>query len=235
MDEAEFDKFADEYHQMHKANIRASGEAPEYFAEYKIVDLKKIWGRIHDSDPASILDFGGGIGASVPFFRMYFPDTAVTIADPSRRSLEIASARHAERNDDRLECLHFDGQTLPSPDASKDIVFASCVFHHIPETLHVDLMREVRRVLKPDGIFVIFEHNPWNPLTRHAVYTCPFDENAVLITAPALRKRMLSAGYSDVDVRYRIFFPRVLRALRGIEKWMTKLPLGAQYFAVGMP
>ena len=39
MDEAEFDKFADEYRALHAANIRLSGEDPEYFAEYKIIDI----------------------------------------------------------------------------------------------------------------------------------------------------------------------------------------------------
>jgi hypothetical protein len=37
MDEAEFDKFADEYYAKHAASISASGEGPEYFAEYKIL------------------------------------------------------------------------------------------------------------------------------------------------------------------------------------------------------
>ena len=39
MDEVEFDKFADEYRAMHAANIRITGEDPEYFAEYKVVDI----------------------------------------------------------------------------------------------------------------------------------------------------------------------------------------------------
>ena len=40
MDVAEFDKFADEYHNLHQENIRITGEKPEYFAEYQIC----IWG-----------------------------------------------------------------------------------------------------------------------------------------------------------------------------------------------
>ncbi len=36
MDESEVDAFADEYRAMHAANIKLSGEAPEFFAEYKI-------------------------------------------------------------------------------------------------------------------------------------------------------------------------------------------------------
>ena len=39
MDEVEFDKFADEYRDLHAANIKLSGEDPEYFAEYKVADI----------------------------------------------------------------------------------------------------------------------------------------------------------------------------------------------------
>ncbi|MBB5503094.1 hypothetical protein [Paraburkholderia sp. MM5384-R2] len=39
MGKAEFDSFADEYLSLHARNIAASGEAPEFFAEYKIRDI----------------------------------------------------------------------------------------------------------------------------------------------------------------------------------------------------
>ena len=60
--------------------------------------------------------------------------------------------------------------------------------------------------------------------------TCPFDENAVLIRAPAMRKRVRDAGFGAADVKYRIFFPHFLRTLRPLEPRLTWLPLGAQYY-----
>jgi hypothetical protein len=36
--------------------------------------------------------------------------------------------------------------------------------------------------LKEDGHFIIFEHNPINPVTRHLVKNCPFDADAVLLS-----------------------------------------------------
>ena len=47
MDEVEFDKFADEYRDLHAANIKLSGEDPEYFAEYKVVDIATELAREH--------------------------------------------------------------------------------------------------------------------------------------------------------------------------------------------
>ena len=39
------------------------------------------------------------------------------------------------------------------------------------------------RILRKGGLLVIIEHNPFNPLTQISVYRCPFDKDAVLLTA----------------------------------------------------
>ena len=79
------------------------------------------------------------------------------------------------------------------------------------------------------GRLVIFEHNPLNPLTLHVVNNCPFDENARLMLASTLRKRVEAAGWRNVEVRYHVFFPRLLAGLRNLEAGLAMVPLGAQY------
>lgn len=234
MYEAEFDQFADEYRANHAQNIRASGENPEYFAAYKIADVAQVWKQLNPnfdavSSAPSILDFGGGTGNSVPFFRRFFPQAELTCLDVSQKSLAIAQ----ERFPGQANYLNFDGQTIPFPDQSIDIGFAACVFHHIPAADHGRLLRELWRVLKLGGCLLVFEHNPWNPLTVQAVNTCPFDENAVLISGPVFRDRLCQAGFTRTDLRYRIFFPKALASLRWLEPYLTWLPLGAQYYALG--
>ena len=227
MDEVEFDKFADEYRAMHAANIRLSGEAPEYFAEYKIVDLAAELAR-DGIVPRRALDFGAGVGYSVPFFARHLAATRVTCLDVSRKSLDVGAAQHGNA----AEFTHFDGRRIPFDDGTFDVALASCVFHHIPHDEHVSLLAEIRRVLRSEGRVFIFEHNPLNPLTRHAVNTCEFDEHAHLVLAPAMRRRVRDAGFAEAAIRYRIFFPHVLRRLRPLEARMTWLPLGAQYYVV---
>lgn len=230
MDEQEFDQFAEEYDAMLRDSIKASGEGPEYFARYKVADMADVFAREnYGKEIEQVLDFGGGVGASLPYLSEYFPKADITLADVSRRSLDYA-ARHEVP---KVNLLHFDGKQLPLPDDHFDAVIAACVFHHIPEDQHVALIGEIRRVLRPGGKLFIFEHNPWNPLTRKVVDNCPFDGNAVLISGPELRRRIGAAGFGRVDVAWRIFFPNALRSIRGAERWMEWLPLGAQYRAVG--
>lgn len=227
MQESEFDKFADEYKTLHTANIRASGEGPEYFARYKIEDVRSLLaGR--DQETLRILDFGAGVGTSIPYFGALFPKAHLTCLDVSRKSLDLARQRHG-----RADFVVFDGRTLPFPDNTFDLAFSACVFHHIPHIEHSTLLAELRRVLKVGGTCVIFEHNPLNPLTVQAVNTCPFDENAVLIKATEFHARLRQVGFNEVGHRFRIFFPRALRQLRFLERHLTWLPLGAQYYVIG--
>jgi len=226
MDEVEFDKFADEYRDLHAANIKLSGEAPEYFAEYKIADIAAELARANVTPPSKVLDFGAGVGYSVPFFARHLPAARVTCLDVSQKSLQLGAATHGSAADFR----HFDGVRVPYSDGTFDVALASCVFHHIPHGEHVALLAEIRRVLKPRGWLFVFEHNPLNPLTRYAVNTCAFDEHAELVLAPTMRRRVRDAGFGAPKIKYRIFFPHVLRALRPLEAQLRWLPLGAQYY-----
>jgi SAM-dependent methyltransferase len=229
MDRAEFDKFADEYQALHAANIRVSGESPEFFAEYKVRDLRELARRSGVlSQHARVLDFGAGVGTSAAYFPVYFPDSQLTCVDVSTKSLEIAMARFGENAD----FVAFDGARLPFADGTFDLAFSACVFHHIAAAAHAELLAEIRRVMRRDGQLMIFEHNPLNPLTVHAVNTCPFDENAVLIRARTMTQTLERAGFRETEVKYRIFFPRALRWLRPLENFLGWLPLGAQYYAL---
>jgi len=223
----EFDKFADEYAEMHARNIRASGEEPAFFAEYKVRDLRRLASRTSALAPGQagvILDFGGGVGNSTSFLQREFPGSLLLNVDVSQRSLAIARSRS-----DHASQIAFDGERLPFADDSIDLALCACVFHHIPGNEHTAKLAEIRRTLKPGGLLVVYEHNPLNPLTVRAVDTCPFDADAELIRAGEMRRRFIRAGLPSARIEYRLFFPAFARALRPLERYLDWLPLGAQY------
>lgn len=229
MNKAEFDKFAEEYKNIHTQNIKLSGEQPDFFAEYKVADTAFLAKQHQLNDNIKILDFGAGIGNSVPFFKKYFLNAELICLDVSEKSLDIAK----DRFPNQAKFIEFNGKQIPYADNTFNVIFTACVFHHIEGSEHDLLLKEILRVLVPGGIFVVFEHNPYNPLTRHAVNTCIFDENAELIRAKDFKYKLTSNGFKDVVVKYRIFFPGVLKKLRPLESWIGWLPLGAQYYVVG--
>lgn len=222
MQEAEFDRFADEYDAQHRRNIAVTGEEPSYFAAYKV--------RVFAADVAAVaaprvLDFGSGIGNSIPHFRAFLPRAELTCADVSERSLALARSRFPgpERS------LRIEPDRIPVPDATFDAAFSACVFHHIPHEEHGRWLGELLRVVRPGGALAIFEHNPLNPLTVRAVNTCPFDVNARLIRAGRFARAFREAGWREPRLRYHLFFPRALSRLRWLEPHLASVPLGGQY------
>lgn len=119
---AEFDLLADEYHDQHARNVAITGEGPEYFAEYKVADLAKLMGS--KGIPAGkILDFGSGIGNSVPYFRKHFKQSELHCCDVSARSIEIAQTRFPDRKSIRSSTA-----TFPCPHIVRTSYFPHACF-----------------------------------------------------------------------------------------------------------
>jgi len=226
MDQAEFDGFAKNYRELHARNIELTGEEPEYFAAYKMRDFAAVLRASRAPEAGRYLDFGSGVGASVPHFKALLPRAALVCADVSVASLEVSRATHG----DAATYLSVRNGLLALEDSSIDGAFACCVFHHIPSAAHGAALREILRVLRPGAQLMIYEHNPLNPLTVRAVRTCPLDENAILIGAHEMARRCRQAGFGRVKINFRVFFPAALKALRPLENRLRWLPLGAQYF-----
>ena len=106
-----------------------------------------------------ICDFGSGIGNSIPFFRRYFPDAALTSSDVSERSLTLGKQRYPG-----------DGNTSdrgqPHPLRGRRVrcrILGLRVPSHSHEE-HVKWLKELHRITRSGGLIAIFEHNPLNPL-----------------------------------------------------------------------
>ena len=216
MERVDFDQYAGQYEAILAAQTNFFDGDSNYFARYKIELAQQLVGNVN-----TVLDFGCGIGRSMPHLREVFPNAEIVGCDPSNESLAMAREQNPS--------CRFVSMDELGEDTKFDLVIASCVFHHIPPQDRQMAIRYCYSRLKEGGHFIIFEHNPLNPLTVHAVNTCEFDEHAKLIRAGQMLKRCSLAGFSSKLHRYRIFFPRSLRYLRPLERYLTWLPLGAQY------
>lgn len=228
MTQNEFDVHAKTYNEVLDESIGFSGEDSAYFAEYKIKDLyRELAAQGVDTTAAlRLLDFGCGVGASIPYLRQHFAQAELMGVDVSEESLGLARSRHGKL----ASFLKMSESELPDEARALDAAYAMCVFHHIDECQHVELLSEIRSRLKPNGLLMVYEHNPLNPLTVRVVNNCPFDVNAKLIGASLMAQRCEQAGFKDVSVRYRVFFPGFLRIFRFAEGLLTSLPIGGQYY-----
>ena len=218
---AEFDQYATSYEQLHAESLKASGEGPAYFAEYKQRVLERVLGPGFERP---ILDFGCGIGNLTLRLAQSFP--VVHGYDPSRECAEMARRRVPSAvffdEVDRLPREHYGAVVLAN------------VLHHVRPAERPALVRSIEPLLAPGGRLAVFEHNPLNPLTRHVVAVCKFDVNAELLYAWQITRLLReSAGLSGIQVDYIVFFPHGLRFARPIEPHLSWLPLGAQICAFG--
>jgi ubiquinone/menaquinone biosynthesis C-methylase UbiE len=111
--------------------------------------------------PLRVLDVGCGTGALLEEFTIRLP-TALEIVgvDPSRPMLE----RAISRLDGRAEVLQAGAEALPFADGRFDLVVCTLSFDHWKD--RQEGMREVRRVMRADGILVLADLCGWWLINR---------------------------------------------------------------------
>lgn len=215
-----FDSYAADYSNLMAANLAASGESHCYFQIYKVNCLV----RLGIGASSRILDYGCGVGALTEHLVARYP--RVEGYDPSPKSVESARVRVSQaRIHDSPEAIDED---------AFDVAVLSGVLHHVPPADRPGLLTNVRSKLVPGGKLVIFEHNPWNLLTRRAVSDCPFDDDAILLWPRELKRLTHIAGFDPVTLEYIVFFPKALARLRPWEPRLNWLFLGAQTMTVAV-
>jgi SAM-dependent methyltransferase len=215
-----FDEVATQYDEIHAKGMSLSGEPSGYFAQYKIDRLK----RLGVAADASVLDFGCGVGNITELLVQNF--SSVVGYDPSVGSLEVARKR--------LPGVTFYSDVNLLPKSQFDVVVLAGVMHHVPPAERNAVISQARDALKVGGRLVVFEHNPYNPVTRRVVDNCPFDDDAILLPPRELREIFAKADLAHVKQVFIVFFPHALAFLRALEPAIGFFPLGAQTMTVGV-
>ncbi len=220
----DFDRIVDDYEEKINSAIAFGGREHRFYIDVKrekILDLaSEHFPTIADLD---VLDLGCGVGAYHPGLEGKFRE--LHGIDVSSRSIAAAKQKH-----DFVVYETFDGERLPYPDGRFDLAFAICVMHHVPPKQWLGFCAEMFRVLKPGGLALIFEHNPYNPATQYIVKTCDIDKDAVLLRPRTVRKLFAGAGFEEVYTRTILSVPPVGSFLTLLDRGFGYLPLGAQYY-----
>lgn len=224
MDEnkAEFDKSAREYEALFKPWLRIAGASREYFARSRLNWLSHL---MHEQKIGAkrVMDFGCGTGMSLPLLAEILNAEQIIGLDTSEESLAVAR----ESAGDLPVQLSTPAKYLPQQDL--DLVFCNGVFHHIPITERPATMDYIYRCLRPGGLFALWENNPWNLIHALAMKHSKIDENAIPLPPPESRRLIASGRFRVIRTDHLFFFPGYFAWFHPLERWMIKLPLGAQY------
>jgi SAM-dependent methyltransferase len=220
-EKVDFDKYAEDYDRKLTEDLEFFGEESGYFAEYKI---QIVQNNIEDR-PLNILEYGCGIGRNLKYFSKYFPESKITGCDISAKSIGIA-----KNNNPDLDLFIISEEELVKHSGKFDLIFISCVFHHIEPKLRNDSMNNVYNLLRNNGSLFFFEHNPYNPVTRKIVRECPWDSDAILLKPKESLILIGNSGFNLQTKKYTLFFPAFLKGLRFLENMIWFLPFGGQYY-----
>jgi phosphatidylethanolamine/phosphatidyl-N-methylethanolamine N-methyltransferase len=110
---------------------------------------EKLWAQVPEG---RVLEVGVGTGKNFPY---HPPGVEVAGIDISQRMLQRAQQR-AEELGRTLELHQMDAQRLDFPDDSFDAAVATFVFCSVPDA--VQGLRELGRVVKPEGRILLLEH-----------------------------------------------------------------------------
>jgi len=138
-------------------NKRAYDEISSLFSstrQYIWKDIKPLLRFAKDGD--DILDIGCGNGRLYQLFRDL--SISFTGTDISSGLIDIAKKTYIDAT-----FIVSDMRSLPFEGNSFDITYSIAAVHHLPRAGQLEILQEVSRVLKPEGLFVMTN---WNFLGR---------------------------------------------------------------------
>lgn len=221
-----FDTYAEDYSETIDRSLGRFGTRHDSFTRHKaalIGDLLRARGLSREA--IDLLDIGCGTAALHRHVAGSF--RSIRGIDLSADSIEIARQTCPENSYDT-----YGGGPLPYASESVDMTLAVCVFHHVPPADWLDLAAEMLRVLRPGGLALVIEHNPWNPVTRHIVNTCPIDRDAVLLRMGQLAALFRATGGVGITTRSILSVPAFSDGMRRLDALLGYLPFGAQYYCI---
>jgi ubiquinone/menaquinone biosynthesis C-methylase UbiE len=111
------------------------------------------WLETRDTARATLLDAGAGTGRFLSFVKSVQPRLKVIAVDLSEPYLE--RARRALRDRSATKFVKAPAEDMPLKDASVDAAVSIYLFHELPPRVRLAAAREIARVLKPGGLFVL--------------------------------------------------------------------------------
>lgn len=237
MSKSVFDQVARDYERIHDRSLPPGVHSADFIHQRAASVSRWILERYAGSE-FCYLDFGCGNGRMLKSLLGF--GSLRALAETGRLKLfgfdtSVESINEARdlAGDDPI-CLVSNWKDLPA-NLQFDFVISCHVFHHIPPADRPATACALRDRMKFASRLVIWEHNPFNPVTRLLVRMCPFDGDARLLTLNRTNALFRKNAFRPIQHAYvNIFPPRWLRfnVWARIEEKLLGFPVGAQYWAM---
>lgn len=116
----------------------------------------EVLNRVNFESGEDLLDIGCGTGMLLIPAKKYQPDSRVVGIDPDPHILDIAK-RKINKQQLTVKLVNSFAEDLPFNNSSFDVVVSTLVFHHLPTEIKKQAMKEILRVLKKNGRFLLVD------------------------------------------------------------------------------
>lgn len=131
---------------------RYSLPAMQFYSDLRLIKFHNLLLK-NTSPDSNVLDVGCGTGVLLKGLTSLNKSSNFTGLDFSNNMLENTIL---DKNDlERVKLIQGDAFNLPFEDESFDAVITSRFIHQYSDSLKKDLVKEMRRVLKPKGVLII--------------------------------------------------------------------------------
>jgi ubiquinone/menaquinone biosynthesis C-methylase UbiE len=166
----------------------------ESFFRRELIRCAAIW------DGQSVLDVGCGTATQAILLKRQFPACAVAGLDYDFDALALALRKIARASLD-VELVQGTAFALPFADGCFDRVVSSLVFHHLTTGHKAQTLREVYRILRPSGEFLLADFGvPRGPIMSFLAAVMRLVEKTSDNVKGLLPVMMTEAGFADVAV-----------------------------------
>jgi 2-polyprenyl-3-methyl-5-hydroxy-6-metoxy-1,4-benzoquinol methylase len=142
----------DEWH-LRRAQTEQAGE--QSFQPWH----RTVISRLPDLNGLKVLEVGCGRGDFAIWLARKYPQAQITAVDFSDSAVAVAKERMSQAGA-KVEFRQENAQSLTLPAGTFDLVFSCECLEHVPEP--IEMAREMARVLKPGGHFILTTENYFN-------------------------------------------------------------------------
>jgi len=188
-----YDRFAKVY------DIFEAGIEKRFFGKWR----KIVWNTLPRD--ARVLEVGIGTGKNIPYYPDRVKVVGIDFSEGMLAKAELAAKKHSDKD---VKLVQMDVTNLKFEDNTFDFVISTFVFCTVPDP--ISGLKEIRRVLKPNGTVIFLEHMKsskflrniplylMEPIMRFTVGTSVLRETKKNILLSGLRIRKEKNLFSDI-------------------------------------
>lgn len=139
------------------------------FLGFGYEERKKIIKLLDLKQNEKLLDVGCGTGSLLIVANKFYPENEIIGIDIDEKILRLAQKKVDEKKLD-IKFLRSNADKLPFNNLSFDVVVSTLVFHHLPTIVKKGAIKEIKRILKNNGRFLLVDFGKADNLLIKVLY-----------------------------------------------------------------